>query len=104
MAIRNTSAITPAATANAEAERLTIAAAAEAEQAVIAAEAEAERVILTSNARAESNNVLGASLAANPEVLEWERIQAIRSADVIYLPSDSGILPIMDLATPEPEE
>lgn len=86
-----------------EAETSVIAAQAEAERVVIASQAEADRLLLSANAEAEANNLVGASLAANPELLEWEQIQAIRSADVIYLPAD-GVLPIMEVATPEADE
>ena len=36
----------------------------------------------------------------NPEILELERIRALTSANVVYVPSE-GILPVLDLAAGE---
>lgn len=76
--------------ANAAAEVTTIGAQADADKKEIAADAEAYRVETT-----------GAAIEANPSVLQWEQIQAIRDAGAIYyLPSDGSVLPIMDV-TPQ---
>ena len=80
-----------------EAEVVRIAAQAQADANVIAAQADADAVLIAAQAEAESIEVRGAAIEANPSTLTWEQIQAIRSANVIYLPSDSGVLPIMDI-------
>lgn len=80
-----------------EAERVRVEAEGVAAAQIIAAEAEAEKVVIAAEAEANAIEVRGSALDANPSVLTWEQIQAIRSANVIYLPSDSGVLPIMDI-------
>lgn len=35
----------------------------------------------------------------NPSLITWEQIGALRDANTIYLPSDTGILPILNLET-----
>lgn len=39
----------------------------------------------------------------NPSLITWEQIGALRDANTIYLPSDTGILPILNLETAEPD-
>lgn len=39
-----------------------------------------------------------AALAENPELIEWEKTQAIRDANAVYLPND--VLPIFDVPAP----
>jgi len=98
--------------AAAEAERVRIEANGVAAKTVIEANANAEKVKIDAQAAADAEVIdsagnataitnRGTALAANPQVLEWERIQAIRSANVIYLPSDSGVIPILPLE-PQP--
>jgi len=92
--------------ANQQAEAAIVAAQAEAEKTTIQAQAEADKKELSADAEAYRVEQTGAALDANPTVLEWEQIQAIRDANVIYLPSDSGVLPIMNIGegTPTPDE
>jgi regulator of protease activity HflC (stomatin/prohibitin superfamily) len=77
-------------TAEGDATALKIKAQGEADAAVIKAQgdATAEKTVLDARA---------AAISAHPELITWESIGAIQSANVIYLPSDSGILPILSL-------
>lgn len=80
-----------------DAENAIIAADAAAEIQVIQAKAAADQVKIAADAEAQAISVRGAALAANPLVLEWHRIDIIATANVIYLPSDSGVLPIINV-------
>lgn len=86
--------------ATAEAERLRIEAEGQKAAAIIAAEASAEEQRIRAQGDADSTELRGKALEQNPSVLEWERIQVLRSANVVYLPSDT-IIPILPL-NPEP--
>lgn len=65
---------------------------------VIAAQGAADSVEIAANAEAAANATIGASLAANPIILDQQRIEAINNANVIYLPSDTGVLPLLDIS------
>lgn len=93
--------------ATAEAERLRIEREGQKAATIIDAEATAEQVRIDAQAKADAQeiqakgdaaatDIRGKALAANPSVIEWERIQVLRSANVIYLPSDT-IIPLLPL-------
>jgi len=76
-------------------------------QEALVAEQEAERVRNEAQGQADANVIRaqgeaqalgeqGRAVRENPEILELERIRALASANVIYVPS-SGILPVLDL-------
>lgn len=67
-------------------------------QVKIDAQAKADAVEIAADAEAYAVDVRGKALTANPSVLEWEKIGALRDADVIYLPSDT-ILPLINLSS-----
>jgi regulator of protease activity HflC (stomatin/prohibitin superfamily) len=94
-------------TARQEAERKRIEAEGQAAADLIAAEGQAavsiaqqdainQNTISSANAQAEANATIGATYQQYPELLEHERIGAITSANVIYLPSD--VLGIVDVS------
>lgn len=85
--------------ATAEAERLRIDAEGRKAAAIIDAEAQSEQQRIRAEGDARATELRGAALTANPSVLEWERIQALRDANVVYLPSDL-VLPLLPLNTP----
>lgn len=82
--------------ATAEAERQRIEAEGNAAKARIDAQAKADAQEIEAKGDAAATTARGAALEANPSVLEWERIQALRSANVIYVPTDQiiSLLPI----------
>lgn len=90
--------------AEARAAQVIIDANAAAEEVRISAQASADSRVIVSEATAIDYENRGIALAAYPEILEMERIQAIRSANVIYLPSDTGILPILDVSAKDATE
>lgn len=82
-------------------------------QEVLVAEQEAERVrqqaqgeadasVIRAEGEAQALAVQGQAVRDNPEILELERIRALTSANVIYVPSD-GVLPVLDLSAANAE-
>lgn len=91
-------------TARQEAERQRIEAEGNAAKARTEADAAAYRTVTDAEARAKAETAeleaRAAAISANPELIEWERIQAISNAGAIYLPS--GTLPIAQVPLPTP--
>ena len=84
-------------TAEEEAERLRIQAEGEAAAVRIKAEGQADATVTQATADAKALELRATAINDNPALLEWERIQAIRDAGAIYLPSD--VLPILPVGT-----
>ena len=86
-----------------EAERIRIEAEGQAAQARIQAQGRADAVVTEAEAQAKAESAVLAAraeqIAEHPELLEWEQIQTIETANVVYLPSD--VLPILDIG-PDP--
>lgn len=68
----------------------------------IQAQGEADANFIRAQGEAKSLAETGKAVRENPEILELERIRAITSANVVYVPSD-GILPVLNVgAEPTP--
>ena len=79
----------------------------EAERVRNEAQGQADATFIRAQGEAQALAETGRAVRENPEILELERIRALESANVIYVPS-SGILPVLDLGaaeaqTPAPE-
>jgi len=68
----------------------------EAERVRNQAQGEADATVIRAQGEALGLAETGRAVRENPEILELERIRALTSANVVYVPS-SGILPILDL-------
>jgi regulator of protease activity HflC (stomatin/prohibitin superfamily) len=68
----------------------------EAERVRIQAQGEADAAYIRAQGEAKSLAETGKAVRENPEILDLERIRAITSANVVYVPSD-GILPVLDV-------
>ena len=60
------------------------------------AQGEADATFIRAQGEAKSLATTGQAVRENPEILDLERIRALTSANVVYVPS-GGILPILDL-------
>ena len=82
-----------------EAERIRIEAEGQAEQARIQAQGRADAVVTEAKAQAMAETaVLEARaqlIAQYPELITWEHVRTIQTANVVYLPSD--VLPLLDV-------
>jgi regulator of protease activity HflC (stomatin/prohibitin superfamily) len=68
------------------------------------AQGEADATVIRAQGEARSLAEQGRAVRENPEILELERIRALTSANVVYVPS-GGVLPVLDLgaaAAPAP--
>jgi len=68
----------------------------EAEKVRISAQGEADATYILAQGEAKSLAETGKAVRENPEILDLERIRAITSANVVYVPSD-GILPVLNV-------
>ena len=66
------------------------------------AQGEADATFIRSQGEAKSLAEQGRAVRENPEILDLERIRALTSANVVYVPS-AGVLPVLDLGTAAPE-
>lgn len=78
-----------------EAERLRIEAEGQATATRIQAQGQADATVTQAEADAAALELRADAINDNPSLIEWERIQAIRDADAIYLPAD--VLPILPI-------
>lgn len=87
-----------------EAERLRIEAEGKKNATIIAAEADAEAVLIRAQADADAEQLRleqrASVISQHPELITWQQIETIKSANVIYLPSD--VLPIITLPNGDP--
>ena len=68
----------------------------EAERVRNEAQGQADATFIRAQGEAQALAETGRAVRENPEILELERIRALTSANVVYVPS-SGILPVLDL-------
>lgn len=87
-----------------EAEQARQVAQGQADAAVIAAQGAAEAQIIQAQAQAEANELIGQSLQANPEILQYQYILKLApSVQTIFIPSGNQfILPLPDTTTTTP--
>jgi regulator of protease activity HflC (stomatin/prohibitin superfamily) len=78
-----------------EAERVQIESQGVADARRIQAQGEADATLIQAEADADSLQLRANVLQNNPSLIEWEAIQSLRNANVVYLPSD--VLPIIDV-------
>lgn len=85
--------------ATAEAERLRIEAEGQAAAARIQAQGEADATVTRANAQADAEAIVlqkrAEQIAAHPELITWQQIETIKSANIVYLPNE--VLPIVDI-------